>query len=168
MIDALKAGKVGGAAAKNVDDCGANGATATYVFDRIRTANKKPKHTTYRPLSNRLGSDTDYNRISANRDDNFSSYDPMSDNRTDQHVAHIGISVMWIYLKDLLSILADSIGTIVSHKHDAADVPDKYTHLDNDNDHIDSKNYFNLLDNGANADELNERHRLLKQKFLGK
>lgn len=168
LIDDIKAGKVGGAAAKSVDDCGANDATATYVFDRIRTANKKPKHTTYRPISNRLGHDHDYNRISANRDDNSSSYDPMSDNRTNQQVAHIGISVMWIYLKDLLSILADSIGTMVSHKHDTADVPDTYTHLDNDYDHIDSINYFNILDNGANADELNDKHKLLKQKFLGK
>lgn len=171
MIDAIKAGNVEATAADNViDDCGAADATATYVFERIRTANKKPKHSTYtRRISNKLGSDNDYTTISANRDDNFSIYDTVSANRTvHQNAAHIGISVMWIYLKDLLSILADSIGTMVSHKHDTADVTDKHIHSVNDYDHIDSSNYFNIFDNGANADEFNEKHKLLRQKFLGK
>lgn len=166
-FDEIKAGNVD-AAAKNVDDCDTNDATATYVFERIRTANKKPKRTTYRLISNRLGPDNDYSTISAKRDANYSVYDTLSDNQSVSPATQISISVAWIYLKDLLSVLADSIGIMVGHKHDAVDVTDKHMHLDNDNDYVDVSNYFNIIDIAANADEFNEKHKLLRQKFLGK
>lgn len=157
--------------ADKIDDCD-HDATTNYVFERIRTANKKLKHSTLRLISNRLDSDKDYS-ISVNNDDNFSSYDNLIGDKTTTTTTTYTdtFRIIWIYIKDLLTMLANSIGHTNSNEHDTMKQTDnnfEFSGSNGDFDYFDNSNYFNIFDNELNADDFSEKHKLLRQKFLGK
>lgn len=148
-----------------------------YVFERIRTAKKTLKHlpTKRRRLinNNRLGTNT-------KNDDNFSNYD------TDysQTVLHrpMGLNFMWIFFKDLLTAFVstnDNVNVNVNNNDNdiEIDIDIDSNHLTdehfeygkmNDCDYLDNTNYFTIYDSELTSDEYSQKHKLLRQKFLGK
>lgn len=166
-----------------MDDDADDTTNNVYVFERIRTAKKTLKHlpTKRRRLinNNKLGTN-------AKNDNNFSNYD------TDysQTILHhpMGLNFMWIFLKYLLTAFVstnDNVNVNVNDNEndieieieieiemdiDSNQLTDEqieYSEM-NDCDYIDNTNYFTIYDSELTSDEYSQKHKLLRQKFLGK